>query len=58
MSAPVVTNLLGRYAVWYGDRGREGGTVVAVTHDRGQFVLLVQTDEGLRTKGATNVRIE
>jgi len=52
----VATNLLGRYVVWYGDRGSEGGWVVAVTFYRGDFVLLVQTDEGLKTRRANDVK--
>jgi hypothetical protein len=54
----VATNLLGKFAAWYGDRGREGGAIVAVAVFQGGFILLVQTDEGLRQKTATSVRIE
>ena len=55
---PVATNLLGRVVAWYGGRGREGGTVVAVTFYQGGFLLLVHTDEGLQTKHASGVRVE
>ena len=58
MDTPVSTNLLGRHVAWYGDRGREGGAVVAVTFYQGGFVLLVATDDGLRTKNASGVKVE
>jgi hypothetical protein len=59
MTEYVSTNLLGRTAVWYdGGRGRDGGTIVAVTFYQGGFILLIATEEGLRTKNASGVRIE
>lgn len=58
VNAAVSTNLLGRQVVWYSGRGRDGGTVVAVTFYQGGFLLLVATDEGLQTKNASGVRVE
>ena len=54
----VATNLLGCHVTYYGDRGREGGTVVAVTFWQGGFVLLIATDEGLRQKSASGVTLD
>jgi len=54
-TSAVSTNLLGRHVTRYGDRGKEGGSVVAVTFWQGGFVLLVATDEGLRQKSASGV---
>lgn len=59
MGEPIATNLLGRHVVWNdGNRGSDGGTVIAVTFWQGGFVLLVATAEGLRQKNATGVRVE
>lgn len=58
MTEHVATNLLGRHATWYGDRGREGGAIVAVVLVQGGFLLLVNTDDGLRQKTAASVRVE
>jgi hypothetical protein len=54
----VATNLIGQVVSWYSDRGKEGGIVVAVSHDRGLYYLLVNVDGKLVAKDHSTVRVE
>lgn len=55
----MATNLVGRYAHWFGNRGKEGGPIMAVYEGNyGRPMLLVLIDGQLRAKDAEGVYVE
>jgi len=57
----IATDLIGRCVAWYGDRGREGGPIVAVWAPGGRAVLLVAVvneDGKIVTKDAASVIVD
>lgn len=54
----VANEILGRRVIWYGNRGQESGIIVAIGYTNSQFVLLINTDEGLKQKNIDGVRLD
>jgi hypothetical protein len=53
------TNLVGRHAHWYGNRGKEGGPIMAFYEGNyGRPMLLVLIDGKLTAKDAEGVNVE
>ena len=57
----IATSLVGQHVTWYGDRGREGGPIVAVWAPSGRaglLVAVVNEDGKIVTKDADKVILD